>query len=70
MEAKELLKIYSAHPGVDALVNLRNESGKKSVLIDGLTGSSVALVISGLKERLPRQTFMIIMNKRTMSTEF
>ena len=62
MEAKELLKIYSAHPGVDALVNLRNESGKKSVLIDGLTGSSVALVISGLKERLPRQTFMIIMN--------
>lgn len=62
MEAKELLKIYSAHPGVDALVNLRNESGKKSVHIDGLTGSSVALVISGLKERLPRQTFMIIMN--------
>ena len=62
MEAKELLKIYSAHPGVDALVNLRNESGKKSVLIDGLTGSSIALVISGLKERLPRQTFMIIMN--------
>ena len=62
MEAKELQKIYSAHPGVDALVNLRDESGKKSVLIDGLTGSSTALVISGLKERLPGQTFMIIMN--------
>lgn len=62
MEAKELQKIYSAHAGVDALVKLRDENGKKSVLIDGLTGSSAALVLSGLKERLPGQTFMIILN--------
>ncbi|MBQ2779306.1 MAG: transcription-repair coupling factor [Bacteroidaceae bacterium] len=62
MEAKELQKIYSAHPGVEALEALCHDGSKKKVLIGGLTGSSTALVLSGLSQRLPAQTFLLLMN--------
>nr|MBR7166823.1 transcription-repair coupling factor [Bacteroidaceae bacterium] len=62
MESKELQKIFAAHPGVEALVNLKEENGKKNILIGGLTGSSSALILSGLRARLPEQTMLLIMN--------
>lgn len=62
MDIKEFKNIYAGHPGVDALVELRAESGKKSVLIGGLSGSAAAFVLCGLKERMPEQTFLVVMN--------
>lgn len=62
MEAKELQKIYSSHPGVEALVKLRGEKGKKSALIGGLAGSAAALVLSGFKARVPEQTMLVVMD--------
>lgn len=62
MESKELQKIFAAHPGVEALVKLKEENGKKNILIGGLTGSSSALILSGLRARLPEQTMLLIMN--------
>lgn len=62
MEAKELQKIYAAHPGVDALDKLCTEGGKKNVLVGGLAGSSTALILAGLRERLKGETFLVLMN--------
>ena len=62
MNAKEIKDIFAAHPGVDALVKLREESGSKGTLIGGLSGSSAALVLAGFKERVPEQTLLVVMN--------
>lgn len=62
MEAKELQNIFALHPGVDALVKLREENSKKSVFLAGLLGSSAPLVISGFIERVPEQTLFVVMN--------
>lgn len=62
MELKELQSIYATHPGVEALARLREENNKKSILIGGLSGSSIAMVLCGLKGRIPEQTILIVMN--------
>ena len=62
MEAKELQNIYASHPGVDALMQLREEGSKKSVFLEGLFGSSAATVLSGFKNRAPGQTLLVVMN--------
>ena len=62
MEAKEIQNIYAAHPGVNALMQLREEGGRKHVLLEGLLGSSAALTLCGLKQRAPEQTMLIVMN--------
>ena len=54
--------MYAAHPGVEALLKLREETGKKRTNIEGLTGSAAPMVLCGLKERAPQQTFLVIMN--------
>ena len=62
MEVKEIQNIYAAHPGIDALMQLREEGGKKHTLLEGLSGSSAAMIFCGLKERIPEQTLLIVMN--------
>lgn len=62
MELKELQSIYATHPGVEALARLQEENNKKSILIGGLSGSSIAMVLCGLKGRIPEQTILIVMN--------
>lgn len=62
MEAKEIQDIYAAHPGVDALMQLREEGGRKHVLLEGLLGSSAAMTLCGLKQRAPGQTLLVVMN--------
>ena len=62
METEEILKIFTGHPGVEALCALREEGGKKKASLEGLTGSSAALVLAGLKLKEPAQTFMVVMN--------
>ncbi len=62
MEAKEIQHIYAQHPGVEALMHLREEGGKKHVLLEGLSGSATAMVLCGLRQRAPEQTFLVIMN--------
>ena len=62
MEYKEIQQIYAAHPGVTALMQLREEGSKKRVLLEGLFGSSAAMVLCGLKKNAPEQTFLVVMN--------
>ena len=62
MEANEIQNIYAAHPGVEALIQLREEGGKKRVLLEGLLGSSAAMTICGFKQRVPEQTLLVVMN--------
>ena len=62
MEAKDIQEIYAAHPGVEALMQLREEGGKKRVLLEGLLGSSAAMTLCGLKKRIPEQTLLVVMN--------
>ena len=62
MEPKNILDIYAAHPGVDALMKLREEGSKKRVLLEGLSGSAAALTLCGLKQRAPEQTLFVVMN--------
>lgn len=62
MEPKEIQHIYAEHPGVDALMQLREEGGKKQAFLEGLFGSSAAMVLCGLKQRAPEQTMVIVMN--------
>ena len=62
MEPKEIQHIYAQHPGVDALMKLREEGGKKRVFLEGLLGSSAAMTLCGLKQRAPEQTMLVVMN--------
>ena len=62
IEPKEIQHIYAQHPGVDALMQLREEGGKKHAFLEGLFGSSAAMVLCGLKQRAPEQTMLIVMN--------
>ena len=62
MVAKEIQNIYAAHPGIDALMQLREEGGRKHVLLEGLLGSSAAMTLCGLKQRAPGQTLLVVMN--------
>ena len=62
MEAKEIQNIFATHPGVDALMQLREEGGRKRVLLEGLLGSSAAMTICGLKQQAPGQTLLVVMN--------
>ena len=62
MEAKEIQNIYASHPGVDALMKLREEGSKKSVFLEGLVGSSAATILSGFNKRAPGQTLLVVMN--------
>lgn len=62
MEPKELQKIFAEHPGTEALMHLKEESGKKHAVLEGLTGSSAALVFAGLKQKRPAQTYMVVLN--------
>ena len=62
MEAKEIQHIYAQHPGVDALMQLREEGGRKHAFLEGLLGSSAAMTLSGLKQRAPEQTMLVVMN--------
>lgn len=62
MEAKDLQKIFSTHPGVTALTKLVNEKHGRRLFIGGLTGSAAALAISGLRIHLPQYTFILVMN--------
>ena len=61
METREIQHIYASHPGVEALVKINEENNKK-VFLEGLHGSSAAMIVCGLMERVPQQTFMVIMN--------
>ena len=62
METKDIQHLYASHPGVDALMQLREEGSRKKVLLEGLLGSSAAMVLCGLRERAPGQTFFVVMN--------
>ena len=62
MNPEDIQQIYSTHPGVEALIQLREEGGKKCVSLDGLLGSSAAMVLCGLKQRAAGQTFLVVMN--------
>ena len=62
MEAKEIQHLYAQHSGTDALMQLMKEGGKKPVLLEGLVGSSAAMMLCGIKEREPGQTFLVVMN--------
>ena len=62
MEAKEIQQIYASHPGVTALMQLREEGSKKRVLLEGLFGSAAAMVLCGMREKAPEQTFIVVMN--------
>ena len=62
MTTEEIRQLYSSHPGVEALLRLREEGGKKRALLEGLTGSAAAMVMCGLKQRAPEQTFLVVMN--------
>ena len=62
MEAKEIQQIYASHPGVTALMQLREEGSKKKVLLEGLFGSAAAMVLCGLKAKAPEQTYLVVMN--------
>ena len=62
METKEIQQIYATHPGVTALMQLRDEGSRKTVLLEGLYGSAAAMVLCGLKEKAPEQTFLVVMN--------
>ena len=62
MEPKEIQHIYAQHPGVDALMQLSEEGGKKRVFLEGLLGSSAATTLCGLKQRAPEQTMLVVMN--------
>ena len=62
MEAKEIQQIYASHPGVTALMQLREEGGKKRALLEELFGSAAAMVLCGLKAKAPEQTFLVVMN--------
>ena len=43
-------------------MQLREEGSKKRAYIEGLTGSAAAVVMCGLKQRAPEQTFFVVMN--------
>ena len=60
MEAKEIQQIYASHPGVTALMQLREEGGKKRVLLEGLYGSAAAMVLCGLREKAPDESFFFL----------
>ena len=62
MEAKEIQHLYAQHSGTDALMQIIKEGGKKPVLLEGLVGSSAAMMLCGIKEREPGQTFLVVMN--------
>ena len=62
MTTKDIQQLYATHPGVDALMQLREEGSKKRAYIEGLTGSAAAVVMCGLKQRAPEQTFFVVMN--------
>ena len=62
MEAKELQKLYAAHPGVEALAQINEENSRKSVFLQGLVGSSAPLVIGGFMQKHPEKTLFIVMN--------
>ena len=62
MEAKDIQNIYAAHPGVSALMQLREEGSKKPVLLEGLLGSSAAMTFCGFKKQAPEQTLLVVMN--------
>ena len=62
METQDIQHLLSSHPGTDALIRLKEEGGKKHALLEGLLGSSAAMILSGLRERVPEQTFFVVMN--------
>ena len=62
MNPEDIQKIYSTHPGVEALMQLKEEGGKKSAFLEGLLGSSAAMILCGLKQKAPMQTFLVVMN--------
>ena len=62
MQSKEIQQKYASHPGVTALMQLREEGGKKHALLEGLYGSAAAMVLCGLRARIPEQTFLVVMN--------
>ena len=62
MEPKEIQHIYAQHPGVDALLQLREEGGRKHAFLEGLSGSSAAMLLCGFKQRVPEQTVLVVMN--------
>lgn len=48
MEVQELLNIYAAHPGVNALGTLIREETARNIFLKGLSGSGAALTIAAL----------------------
>ena len=62
MEPKEIQQIYATHPGVKALLQLREEGSKKRVLLEGLLGSAATMMLCGLKEQTQEQTYLVVMN--------
>ena len=62
MQSKEIQQKYASHPGVAALMQLREEGGKKHALLEGLYGSAAAMVLCGLRARIPEQSFLVVMN--------
>ncbi|MBQ8336673.1 MAG: transcription-repair coupling factor [Bacteroidaceae bacterium] len=62
MEPKDILQLYAQHPGVKALMQLSEEGSEKRILLEGLFGSSAAMVLCGLRQNLPKQTFMVVLN--------
>lgn len=62
MEAKDIQHLFASHPGVDALIRLKEEGGNKHALLEGFIGSSAAMIFSGLRERVPEQTFFVVMS--------
>ena len=49
MNPEDIQKIYSTHPGVEALMQLKEEGAKESAALEGLLGRSAALILCGLK---------------------
>ena len=62
MEPKDIQKIFASHPGVEALLKQREEGSKKTVYLEGLTGSAATMILCGLKQRAPEQTLFVVMN--------
>ena len=62
MEPQDIQQFFAAHPGVEALLKLREEGSKKTAYLEGCAGSAAAMILCGFKHRAPEQTLFVVMN--------